>query len=84
MASLREEISDIKITLSQIEEERQNLLKHLQIQEENYSVTLKKYEDKIDQLLKQKEEEIDKLLREKCRLEATVLGEDAPVLQYKF
>ena len=33
MASLREEISDIKITLSQIEEEYKTLLKHLQIQE---------------------------------------------------
>ena len=84
MASLREEISDIKITLSQIEEKCKNLLKHLQIQEENYSVTLKNYENKLDQLLKQKNEEIDKLLREKCRLEATTLGEEDPVLQYKF
>ena len=57
-----------------------NLLKHLQIQEENYSVTLKNYENKLDQLLKQKDEEIDKLLREKCCLEATILGEEVPVL----
>ena len=54
MASLREKISDIKITLSQIEEEYKNLLKHLQIQEENYSVTLKNYENKLDQLLKRR------------------------------
>ena len=58
----------------------QNLLKHLQIQDENYSVVLKNYENKF---LKQKDEEIDKLPREKCRLEATILGEEDPVLQYK-
>ena len=47
-------------------------------------MTLKNYENKLDQLLKQKDEEIDKLLLEKCCLEATILGEEVPVLKQKF
>ena len=61
MSSLREEISNLTITLSQLEEERRNLLKHFQIQEENYAVTFKNYENKVDLLLKQKEEQVEKL-----------------------
>lgn len=34
--------------------------------------------------MKEKDEQIEKLLKEKCVLEAKILGEDAPVLQYKF
>ena len=54
MSSLREEISNLTMTSSQLEEERRNLLKHFQIQEENYAATFKNYENKADLLLKQK------------------------------
>lgn len=84
MATLREQISDLTITLNQLAEERKNLIKHMQIQEDHYEATFKKYEDKVEALLKGKDEHIDKLLKEKCLLEAKILGEDAPVLQYKF
>lgn len=84
MSTIKEQIADLTITLNQISEERKNLIKHLLIQEENYDVHFKNYENKVDTLLKEKDEEIDKLLREKCLLEARILGEDAPVLQYKF
>ena len=70
MSSLREEISNLTITLSQLEEERRNLLKHFQIQEENF----KNYENKVDLLLKQKEEQIEQLFKEKCLLEAKLVS----------
>lgn len=84
MSTLRKEISDLTITLHQLAEERENLLKHFQIQEVNYGATFKIYENKVEALLKEKDEQIEKLLKEKCVLEAKILGEDAPVLQYKF
>ena len=69
MSSLHEEISSLTITLSQLEEERKNLLKHFQIQEENYAATFKNYENKVDLLLKQEEEQVEKLFKEMCFLE---------------
>ena len=74
MSSLCEEISNLTITLSQLEEERRNLLKHFQIQEENYAFTFKNYENKVDLLLKQKEEQVEKICKEKCLLEGKLVS----------
>lgn len=86
MSNLREEIFNLKESLDQLQQERQNLLQHFQIQEINYAATFKLYEEKVDLLLKQKEEKIEELLKQKCLLEAKILGEseEAAVLQYKF
>lgn len=86
MSSLKEEISNLKETLNQLEEERRNLIKHFQIQEDNYSATFKLYVEKVNLLIKEQEDQIDKLLREKCLLEAKILGEseEAAVLQYRW
>ena len=65
MSSLREEISNLTITLSQLEEERRKLLKQFQIQEDNYAATFKNYENKVDLLLKQKEKQAEKILKRK-------------------
>lgn len=84
--SLKEEISNLKESLNQLEVERRNLLQHFQIQEDNYASTFKAYSEKVELLLKQQENKIDELLKERCRLEATILGDinDSPVLQYRF
>lgn len=86
MSSLKEEISNLKETLNQLEEERRNLIKHFQIQEDNYSATFKLYVEKVNLLIKEQEDQIDKLLRQKCDLEAKILGEseEAAVLQYRW
>ena len=75
MSNLRDEIFNLKQTLDQLQQERQNLLQHFQIQENNYAATFKLYEEKVDLLLKQKEEKIEELLKQKCLLEAKILGE---------
>lgn len=86
MSSLKEEILSLKVTLTQLEIERRNLIQHFQIQEDNYAATFKLFTEKIELLLKQNEDKIEELLKEKCRLEAVILGEteEATVLQYKF
>lgn len=86
MSSLKAEISSLKESLSQLETERRNLIRHFKIQEDNYAATFKEYTEKIELLIKQQEDKIEELLKGKCRLEAKILGEteDSPVLQYKF
>lgn len=34
--------------------------------------------------IKQQENEIDDLLKKKCRFEAAILGDESPVLQFRF
>ena len=86
MSTIKEEISQLKETLKQLEEERRNLIKHFQIQEDNYAATFKLFVEKVDLLIKEQEDKIDKLLRVKCDLEAKILGlhEEAAVLQYRW
>lgn len=88
MSSLQEEILSLKKSLNQLEEERRNLIKHFQIQEDNYFATFKLYEEKVDLLLKQKDDKIEELLKQNCLLEAKIVGEieegTVTVLQYKF
>ena len=86
MSNFRDEIFNLKQTLYQLQQERQNLLQHFQIQENNYAATFKLYEGKVDLLLKQKDEKIEDLLKQKYLFEAKILGEseEAAVLQYKF
>ena len=52
MNTLKEEISQLKETLKQLEEERRNLIKHFQIQEDNYAATFKLFVEKVDLLIK--------------------------------
>ena len=87
MSALKEEIKNLKETLRQLEMERQNLLDHFKIQEDNYAAIFKKYTEKVELLIKQQEDQIEELLKEKCVLEAVVRGdnlEESPVLQYRF
>ena len=84
MANLREEISDIKITLGQICEEKSNLLKVLRAQEGKFNYYFRIYQDKVEALLKEKDEKFDFLLRDNCQLNAHIRGDDAPVLQYRY
>ena len=84
MASIREEIADIAITLSQISEERNNLLKALRVEEDNFNHYFRLYQDKFEALLKEKNETNEKLLRDNARISAHFLGDDAPVLEHKY
>lgn len=64
MASLREEISDLTVTLDQLAKERENLLQALQIQEDNFYLTYKEYQEKVEELFKQKDEKIEELKKQ--------------------
>ena len=84
MATLREEIADITTTLFQIQMERDNLLKALRAQEENFNHYFKLYQDKYEALLKEKNETNNILMQDNARLFAHLRGENAPVPQYKY
>lgn len=79
MTTLREEIESWKVSLDQLEVERRNLLQHLKIQEDNYSVVFKSYVEKVELLLKHKDNKIEELMAEKSKLEAFVLGQSREV-----
>ena len=84
MANLREEIADITTTLFQIQMERDNLLKALRAQEENFNHFFRIYQDKYEALLKEKNETNNILLQDNARLLAHMRGENAPNLQFKY
>ena len=46
-SSLRQEMSELKISLELLEFERRNLLEHFKIQEDYYAVTFKYYAEKF-------------------------------------
>ena len=84
MADLLVEIKDITQTLSQIQLEKDHLLKALQAQEGNFSYYFKKYQDKIEVLLKLKDDENDAWLKENAQLVARITGNYVSVLPYSY
>ena len=82
-SSLRQEMSELKVSLELLQFERRNLLEHFKIQEDNYAVTFKSYAEKVGLLLTEQEYQIEELSREKSRLEARLLREDSSAQQDK-
>ena len=68
MASLREEIADVTTTLFQIQMERDNLLKALRAQGENFNHFYRIYQDKNEALMKEKKNETNISLQYNARL----------------
>ena len=82
MANLQEEIADVTTTLFQIQMERNNLLKALRAQGENFNHFFRIYQDKYEALLKEKKTK-PATFRYKIML-AYMRGENAPTLQFKY
>ena len=80
---IQDKLSALKKLLEAVEQEK-DLICQLKIQEENYFSTVQSYMKTMEKFVQQKDEKIDTLLKEKCLSEAKILGEEGPVLQYKF
>ena len=80
---IQDKLSALKKLLEAVEQEK-DLICQLKIQEENYFSTVQSYMKTMEKFVQPKDEKIDTLLKEKCLLEAKILGEEGPVLQYKF
>ena len=74
ISTIKEEILSLRESLKQLELRRRNVIKHLQVHEDNYAATLRQFVEKVEQLIVVQKKQIDKLARQKCDLEARILG----------